>query len=124
MDHGGVDYDVPGVPGVLGPLQITEADLVESAPRVRALMVARLEALWAPVNARLQLDGGGEQPIDPRLLEIGLRIVKEEALIYRLGRAPAANEEEEQDPAPGVDRAAMIEGKLQEIENKLREQSP
>ena len=136
-DHGGVrlgaafaDDEEPGdrVPGQAGGLdavgmpQITETDLVASAPRVRALMVARLEALWAPVNARLQLDGGGEQPIDPRLLEIGLRIVKEEALIYRLGRVPSTVEEEDGDPAPGVDRAAMIDAKLQEIENKMRDQ--
>lgn len=106
----------------VGMPQITEADLAESGPRVRALMVARLEALWAPVNARLQLDGAGEQPIDPRLLEIGLRIVKEEALIYRLARPPAVAEEEADEPGAGVDRAAMVELKLQAIEEKLRAQ--
>lgn len=108
----------------LAPLQITEADLAESAPRVRALLVARCEALWAPVNARLQQDAGGEFPIDPRLLEIGLRIVKEEAGIYRLGRTPqTTGEDEEREPAIGSEQVAAIEAHLDDIERKLRAQS-
>jgi hypothetical protein len=48
--------------------------------------------------------------------------VKEEALIYRLARPPVTAEEEAEEPGAGVDRAAMVELKLQAIEEKLREQ--
>jgi hypothetical protein len=117
-EHGGVDGGRE-----LAQLQITEADLVESGPRVRALQVARLEQIWGAVNARLQLDAGGEQPIDPRLLEIGLRVIKEEAAIYRLGRIPPATGDEEQDKAAvGGELVDAIEAKLAEIESKLRAQ--
>jgi hypothetical protein len=112
-----------GVPGAVGPFEITDADLTESAPRVRALVVARLEQVWTVVQARLNLDSGGEAPIDPRLLEIGLRTTKELSTLYRLNRAPAQTEEEEElEQGAGVDRAALIESKLAEIENKMRKQ--
>ena len=108
-------------PGAMGPQQITEEDVAASAPRVRALLVARLEAMWEPVRVRLEQDKDGEFPMDPRLLEIGLRIVKEEAMHYRLFRPPAA-EREDDEPVlgAGVDRAALLESKLVEVESRLR----
>lgn len=119
-DHGGVE---PG-DRELARLEITEADLVESGPRVRALQVARLEQIWSAVNARLQMDAGGEAPIDPRLLEIGLRVIKEESLIYRLGRPPVAGGEEEDDQERvGPDKVSLIEHTLAEIEARLRDQA-
>jgi len=120
MDHGGME---PG-DRELARLEITEADLAESGPRVRALQVARLEQIWSAVNARLQMDAGGEAPIDPRLLEIGLRVIKEESLIYRLGRAPVASgEDEEEGDRVGLDKVAAIENTLAEIEARLRDQA-
>lgn len=113
----------PEQPAALGPLQITEEDVQESAPRVRALLVARLESMWEPVRVTLLRDADAERPIDPRMLEIGLRICKELGLHYRLYRPPVTKVEEDDDPlGPGVDRAALIEDQLQEIENKMRSQ--
>lgn len=110
-------------PDAISQLQITEEDVQESAPRVRALLIARYEALWQPVRVRLDQDAGGEVPIDPRLLELGLRINKEIGLLYRLYRAPAASAEEEPEPlGAGVDRAAAIEAGLQELEQRHTKQ--
>lgn len=109
----------------LGPLQITEEDLQASAPSVRALLIARYEALWKPVKVRLDQDAGGEIPIDPRLLEIGMRINKEIGLLYRLYRPPTLKpEDEEEELAVGRDTAAAIEASLQEVEIKYRGGSP
>lgn len=103
-------------------LQITEEDVQESAPRVRALLVARLESMWEPVRVTLLRDADA-QPIDPRMLEIGLRICKELGLHYRLYRPPVVKADDEDDPlGPGVDRASLIEDQLQEIEAKMRSQ--
>lgn len=129
-DHGGVvaaagfaDGGEPGRDNALANLEITEADLVASGPRVRALQVARLEAIWRVVNARIQLDDDAERPIDPRILEIGLRVIKEEAMMYRLGRTPpATGEDEDEGDRVGQDRVSLIETHLAEIEAKLREQ--
>lgn len=106
----------------LAVLQITDDDLVESAPRVRALQIARLEAMWKPVKVRLQQDETGAMPIDPRLLEIGLRIVKEESLLYRLYKPPVASTEEADELPAGFDRAAELERQLVEIEQRRASQ--
>lgn len=109
-------------PAQLGPLEITEEDVEASSPRVRALLVARLEAMWEPVRASL-LTGDDGRPPDPRMLEIGLRICRELGQHYRLFRAPVAKpEEEEEQLGAGVDRGSLIENQLKEIEDKLRSQ--
>lgn len=123
-EHGGVDQaggrgqSEDRVPGLL---QITEQDVVESGPRVRALLVSRYEAAWDPIKDHLSQVKDGLMPPDARLLEIGLRILKDEAQLYRLTRAPVAQEQEEQeDLGAGVDRRALVESHLAEIEQKLR----
>lgn len=104
-------------------LQITEEDVVASGPRVRALLVSRLEALYEPVRVRLEQDKQGLQPIDPRMLEIGLRVLKDEAQLYRLTRPPmTAPQDEVEELGAGVDRRALVESHLAEIEQKLRDQ--
>lgn len=106
--------------------QISDEDIVASAPRVRHLLISRLESLWEPVRVALLRDKGeGDSlaPIDPRLLELGLRIVKEEAGIYGIAkptRLPATEDEDEGMPAP-VKRAAIMD-RLEEIEDRLRNQ--
>lgn len=117
-----MEAEQPAAP--LGPLQITEDDLLASAPSVRALLIARYEALWKPVKVRLDQDAGGEIPIDPRLLELGLRINKEIGLLYRLYRPPLTKpEDEEEDMIVGRDTAAAIEASLQEVELKYAQGS-
>jgi hypothetical protein len=61
---------------------ITEDDLAHAQPTVRALIHERLEDLWADCEAARM---ASERP-DPRWGELGLRILKMEAELYRLGR--------------------------------------
>lgn len=106
----------------LAQLQITDEDMLASRSAVRALQIARLESMWEPVRVRLQQDEQGA-PIDPRLLEIGLRIVKEEAMIYGLYRpAPPKQEDEDEQLGAGVDRAAEIARQLDAIEARRNQQ--
>jgi hypothetical protein len=100
--------------------EINEEQLVASQPRVRALIVTRIEQLWQPIDRQLDMDRDGIRPADPRLLEIGRGLMKDLAVVYRLGRNLQPIEEEE-DNLPIVDRAAMAEQKLAEIEARLRE---
>lgn len=103
--------------------QITDEDLIRSAPTVRALLVGRLEAMWRPIEAALQVAQDPALPVDPRLLEIGIRVVEKEAALYGITRPrPVAPEEEpELGLDPAVDRRAMVEGRLAEIEKRLRD---
>lgn len=110
-------------PEAVGPLQITDDDIDEARPRVRALLIARFEALWQPVRVRLSQDSDGQIPIDPRLLEIGIRINKELGLLYRMYRPPAPRAEDDEEEGAGIiDRAAEVDRQLLELENKLRSQ--
>jgi hypothetical protein len=103
----------------LGPPQITEEDLASSGPGVRALVISRLEAMWEPIRLRLHADKEEGMPLDPRLLEIGIRICKELAMHYRLYRPPATKPDDEEEVlGAGVDRAALIEGQLTELEQR------
>jgi hypothetical protein len=56
--------------------------------------------------------------VDPRILEIGLRVLKDEAVLYRLGRAAPVAEEEEDPTILGIDRAAMVAEQLSVLESK------
>jgi hypothetical protein len=100
------------------PFEITDDQLIENAPRVRALLIQRYEEIWDRVEARIIVDRGGDRPLDPRFLEIGLRALKEESLLYRLNRAvPVAEEEEE--ISGGTDRVELVLKQLAEVEARI-----
>lgn len=101
--------------------EIGEEQLAESQPRVRALLVKRYEEIWGRVEVRIQEDRDHDRPLDPRILEIGLRVLKDEAVLYRLGRQAAVVEEEEDPAITGVDRAALVAQQLAELEERQRE---
>lgn len=101
-----------------GPPEITEEQLSDSAPAVRALQIQRYERMYRRVDERLREDETGERPLDPRFLELGIRILKEEASLYRLARTPAAREEEEDPTIQGIDRMDMVLRQLAELEEK------
>ena len=103
----------------MGVPRITDEDLVNSAPAVRALLIGRLERLYEPVARALDNDRSDLSPIDPRMMEIGLRICKEEALLYRLDKPPTIAVEDEP-VGDGMDKRALVEVRLQEIEDRLR----
>lgn len=105
--------------------RITDEDLVNSGPAVRALLVFRLEEMWKPVHTALVDDEQGLKPIDPRTQEIGLRIIRDLAVLYRLHRPPVLVQEEDDQPmGQGVDRYSLIDEKLSQIEAKIRKQAP
>ena len=112
------DQRMPALP------QITDEDLIRSAPSVRALLVGRLEALYRPVQNALAVADDPALPVDPRLLEIGIRIVDKLSTLYGISRPRPAVPDEEPDEGldPAVDRRALIEEKLVEIERRAREQ--
>lgn len=120
--HGWVTFELG--PGAQIP-EIGEDELVAAQARVRALIVSRLEALYAPVERRLEDDHDHSRPIDPRMLEIGRAILKDLAGHYRLARPPAAVDDDDDGLGlTGVDRAAAIEEKLVALESRLRETVP
>jgi hypothetical protein len=101
-----------------GPPEITEEQLAESQPRVRALLIQRYERMYGRVDERIQEDERGERPLDPRFLELGIRIAKEVSVLYRMSRPPAIQEEEEDPSIVGVDRMDMVLRQLTELEEK------
>jgi hypothetical protein len=115
-EHGGMTFELSA-----GPLEISEEQIQEAQPRVRALQIQRYEEIWERIHERIEEDKEGARPIDPRFLELGIRVLKEEAGLYRLGRQAAAVEEEEDATLTGTDRRDLIEDRLREIEQKNQE---
>src|SRR4029450_3819583 len=103
------------------PREISEDQLVEDGPRVRALIVQRLELVWARCEQRIRDDMDGTRPIDPRFLEIALRAEKDLALHYRLNKIPVPVEEEEDPSIQGVDRGALVLNFLEGVEARSGE---
>jgi len=103
------------------PREISEDQLVEDGPRVRALIVQRLELVWARCEQRIRDDMDGTRPIDPRFLEIGLRAEKDLALHYRLSKVPAPVEEEDDPSLQAVDRGALVLDFLEGVEARIRQ---
>lgn len=103
------------------PREISEEQLAEDGPRVRALLIQRLELVWARCEQRIRDDVDGTRPLDPRFLEIGLRALKDEAVHYRLGRPPAPVEEEEDPSITAVDRGALVLDYLETVEARIKQ---
>lgn len=98
--------------------EITEENLVESQARMRAELLRRYELMWVVIEGRVEDDRNEVRPIDPRLLEIGKGILKEEAALFRLSKPPATVEEDPEDALSGVDRRAIIAASLDELAAK------
>jgi hypothetical protein len=108
-------------PGPSGRMpEISDDNLAEAAPRVRALIVSRLEKMWSAVDQHIDEAQAGDRMRDPRMLEIGKGLMKAEADIYRLAKAVAVVEEEEDTALAAMDRRAIVGAKLDELEAKRR----
>lgn len=102
----------PAAPG------IGDEHLSASAPLVRALVVARLERIWAvcePYILGEDLDGARLRP-DPRFVEAGIRVLDRLAAIYRLDKPVP--------PTPGVleggrDPRELVLEQLAELEHRM-----
>ena len=103
------------------PREISEEQLVEDGPRVRALAIQRLELVWSVIEGRIRADLDGTRRVDPRDLEIGLRAVKDETLIYRLAKTPVPVEEEEDLEIQAVDRVDLVTRYLESVEARIKQ---
>lgn len=104
--------------------EITEDNLHEAGPRVRAWIVAEYQRMYGQVERHMAEADAGDRSLDPRMLEIGKGIMKEVTAIYRLGKPAPTVEEDDDDPAAGVDRRTVVEAKLVEIEARLQAKKP
>ena len=95
--------------------EITEETVAEAAPRVRALVIRRLEALYELTQTQIHLAEEKGRPVDPRWAELGLRITREVSAQYRLAKPGPAVEDPDALPVP----LDVIEEQLRELEAKL-----
>jgi len=102
--------------------KISEDDLAAAQPGVRALVVRRYEKVWAIVEGHVSGAQDSGRGADPRVLEIGVRVLKELSALYRLSQPPRAVEEDDS-PFAGLDPAAVVLDQLAEIEERLRRAS-
>lgn len=91
------------------PRQIGEEEIAEAAPKVRALVLERLELIWAQVEPHLQRDPD-EKP-DVRFLEAGIRVIDRLSKLYRLDQPAAALPQE----SSIIDSRALVLAQLAEI---------
>lgn len=103
--------------------EITEENLVESQARVRAELMRRYELMWTVVEARIKDDRDEIRPLDPRLLEIGRGILREESLLYRLAKPPVVAEAEDDTILPLEARRELVAASLDELEAKRQAQA-
>lgn len=104
--HGGMDQS--GL-RLHEPRQIGEEEISEAAPKVRALVLERLELIWGQVEPHLHRDPD-EKP-DVRFLEAGIRVLDRLSRLYRLD-SPATQATSD---APVVDAKALVMSQLAEI---------
>lgn len=100
------------------PLSLDDEQLLAAAPRVRALTLQRLELIWKEAERSLNSEA------DPRWAEIGLRVLREEARMYRLDKTAVVLEEEEDPFVRGVDRKAAVLDQLERLAASLRDDDP
>lgn len=101
------------------PWNIDEDALTRAQPTVRGITVQRYEDLWRVTRGRIEEAEAGDRPLDPRLIELGIRILREEATLYRLSK-PQTLDEEEEDPSGGVDRAKLVLEQLADLESRQK----
>lgn len=100
---------------------ITDEQINQDAPRMRALLAMRYEMIWQTcephVNGDRQADGLGS---DPRFIEAGIRTLRDLSRLYKLDR-PAQGE---LTPATGVDVAELVSSRLAQLEARMAQGEP
>lgn len=115
-------------PGPADPAQlmlatgIREEDVAESAPRVRALVVQRLEMIWRACEPSINLPqehlDEGRRP-DPRFVDAGIRVTDRLVQLYQLTKPQHAMSEP--DPASRTDQRELAKAKVAELEARLQD---
>lgn len=93
---------------------IGEEQVTGSAPLVRALLVQRLEKIWAVCEPHVD---GSVKP-DPRFIEAGIRVLDRLARLYRLDAPLTGGGAPDTDPE-GTALAAAV-GQVTELEARMR----
>jgi hypothetical protein len=100
---------------------ITEEQISQDAPRMRALLAMRYEKIWQTcephINGDRQAKGLGS---DPRFIEAGIRVLRDLGRLYKLDR-PSPGELVQ---ATGVDVAALVSTRLAELEARMSQADP
>jgi len=89
-----------------GDYGIGEEEVAGSAPMVRALLVQRLEQVWAVCSPHV--DGTFPKP-DPRFIEAGIRVLDRLAKLYRLDSPLTAAATGDLDPVLTQREAAVAQ---------------
>jgi hypothetical protein len=99
-----------------GSAGISDEQVADSAPMVRALVVTRLELLWRACEPHILPED--ERKPDPRFIEAGIRVVDRLTLLYGLTKPTTGGEDQVPPGDPAVrDRA---EAALVELEARVR----
>jgi hypothetical protein len=108
------------VPGEAG---ISEEHVAEAAPRVRALVVQRLEMVWRACEphinpSQLDLDEGFRR--DPRYIEAGIRVLDRLTSIY--GLTKPSQVQADPDAGSSLDQRAAVAKLVAELEQRVTKQ--
>lgn len=93
---------------------ISDEQVASSAPLVRALAVARYEAIWRACEPHIDTDLG--KP-DPRFIEAGIRVVDRLVKLYRLESPQPGTPEP--DTGSITDARGLVAAKLEALEARL-----
>lgn len=98
------------------PRQIGEEEIHDAAPKVRALVLERLEMIWGQVQPYVDGTIAREDGrIDVRFLEAGIRVCDRLSRLYRLD-SPAASKE---NVDVLIDSRALVMAQLAEISARM-----
>ena len=100
---------------------ITETQVSESAPLVRALAVQRLEMLWRAcephINLPQEMIEAGFKP-DPRFIEAGIRVTDRLVNLYQLLKPQ--HQMSEPDAVSRTDQRELVRSRLLELEQRVQ----
>lgn len=100
---------------------ITETQVAESAPLVRALAVARLEMIWRACEPQINLSqeelAEGRRP-DPRYIEAGIRVTDRLVNLYQLTKPQ--HQMAEPDAVSRTDQRELVRSRLLELEQRVQ----
>jgi hypothetical protein len=101
-----------------GMPQITDDHVIADGPRVRALVIHRLEMVWKACAPHLDAEGmaeRGERP-DPRMVQIAFNTCRELTDQYRLKKPSVPTDDESVEGADEARTRALVTAALDELE--------
>lgn len=103
---------------------ITDENVAQDVPFIRALVVQRLEQIWRACDPHIQVQRNPETGLimrpDPRFIEAGLRCLDKLSLLYRLTAPQMVSTDQYQDTRAGIEESARLA--LEAMEARTRDQ--